>query len=182
MNTLPSLSRFAVAAGSSLKPLAACVLVLVALAVVTGGCATHPPLHGAIVRKDHARAKALIERGRHLERRDSVGATPLHRAAEAGDTNLVLALLDRGVAIEATAHVDGEARQQGNALAGAFVADLGIHFLAAIAGGHAYTDVPYGQMIRDRRETKSLALRAIQAAALCRAKLEQLTEATLANR
>lgn len=360
MNTLSSLSRFAVAAGASLKPFAACLLVLGALAVVTGGCATHPPLHGAIVRKDNARAKALIERGRDLERRDSFGATPLHRAAEAGNTNLVSALLERGVAIDAFAkdgatpliyscgagqlptlellvqrgadaghrirsgsdclfnaavkgrnevvawvlargadvnartlagytalyaaaesghaetvrlllhagadpalggenglnplnaavwngHVpvarvllahgtpvnelsrerypradwhnagchklaaehweeagdpnaagmhylraaegyeraaellNGEARQQGNALAGAFVADLGIHFLAALAGGHAYTDVPYSQMVRDRRETRALAERATQNAAVCRAKAAVLTEASLAR-
>ena len=64
MNTLSSLSRFAVAAGASLKPFAACLLVLGALAVVTGGGGAPPPPPRAIVRKDPARAEAPVGRGR----------------------------------------------------------------------------------------------------------------------
>jgi ankyrin repeat protein len=82
-------------------------LLLLAVAAVANGDPGSEALHAAVVQSDPLGVIAALDAGASLSARDALGYTPLHRAADDGDLEMVGLLLERGAASGDATHSTG---------------------------------------------------------------------------
>ncbi len=70
--------------------------------LIAKGAAGVPPLHLAVLNRDVAQVRDLLEKGADVNQRTQYGIVPLHVAARAGLTEIAALLLDKGANVNAT--------------------------------------------------------------------------------